>query len=257
MPTPDAFPVGAPCWIDLMSPDIDAARSFYPALFGWTAEEQNPEFGGYFMFTKDGHQIAGGMAAMEPSMPGVWTTYLTSDDTAKTLEGAASHGGQVHTPAMPVADLGVMAHVVDPGGAVIGVWQPGLHKGFGVLGEPGTPGWFELHTRDYAPSVDFYRDVFRWDTEVAGDSPEFRYTVAKNGEEQLAGIMENTADITEGSPAFWTVYFAVADTDATLAKVVELGGSVVQAAQDTPYGRLAVAADPTGIPFRLSGPNAA
>ena len=41
-----------------------------------------------------------------------------------------------------------MAMVADPGGAAIGVWQPGLHKGFGIWGEPSTPAWFELHTRD-------------------------------------------------------------------------------------------------------------
>ena len=46
-----------------------------------------------------------------------------------------------------------MAVVTDPGGAAIGIWQPGLHKGFGIYDEPGTPSWFELHTRDYDASV--------------------------------------------------------------------------------------------------------
>ena len=41
-----------------------------------------------------------------------------------------------------------MAVVTDPGGDAIGIWQPGLHKGFGIFGEPGTPSWFELHTRE-------------------------------------------------------------------------------------------------------------
>src|SRR5664279_2452551 len=61
---------------------------------------------------------------------------------------------------MPVADLGTMAVVEDPTGASIGVWQPGLHRGFGVLGEANTPGWFELHARDYQAAVGFYREVF-------------------------------------------------------------------------------------------------
>ncbi len=57
-------------------------------------------------------------------------------------------------PAMDVMELGRMAVVVDVGGAVIGMWQPGLHRGFGIYDEPGTPAWFELHTRDYDASID-------------------------------------------------------------------------------------------------------
>ena len=52
-------------------------------------------------------------------------------------------------------------------------------------------------------------------------------------------------------PAHWSVYFAVADADATLAKIVALGGSVVVPAEDTPYGRLATVADPTGAMFKI------
>ncbi len=33
--------------------------------------------------------------------------------------------------------------------------------------------------------------------------------------------------------------------------IEKLGGSVIQPAQDTPYGRLAQAADPTGAMFKL------
>jgi predicted enzyme related to lactoylglutathione lyase len=58
-------------------------------------------------------------------------------------------------------------------------------------------------------------------------------------------------------PAHWTVYFAVADTDATVAKLTELGGSVVEPAMDTPYGRIAGVTDPMGARFKLVGPNEA
>ena len=61
----------------------------------------------------------------------------------------------------------------------------------------------------------------------------------------------------DGVPAHWTVYFGVADTDASLAKIVELGGSIVRPAEDTPYGRLATATDPTGTQFNLVAPNEA
>jgi len=181
--------------------------------------------------------------------------YLATDDVTKALEVAVENGGQVVVPAMEVADLGTMAYVGDPGGAVIGIWQPGSHQGFGALGDDGTPAWFELHTRDYQASVAFYREVFHWETRVVADSPEFRYTIQVDGEAQLAGVMDATAFLPEGVPAHWSVYFQVADTDAALATTVELGGSIVQAAEDTPYGRLAKATDPNGARFKLLGPN--
>jgi predicted enzyme related to lactoylglutathione lyase len=54
-----------------------------------------------------------------------------------------------------------------------------------------------------------------------------------------------------GAPSHWNVYFAVADTDAAVAKLQELGGTVTQGPDDTPYGRLTACTDPTGAAFRL------
>jgi hypothetical protein len=50
------------------------------------------------------------------------------------------------------------------------------------------------------------------------------------------------------------VYFRTDDADASIARARELGGSVIQPAEDTPYGRLATLADPTGAAFKLIGP---
>ena len=133
---------------------------------------------------------------------------------------------------------------------MLGAWQPGTQKGFEVTGEPGTPTWFELHTRDYGKSVSFYRDVFKWDAHTVSDTDEFRYTTLGEGDGQLAGIMDDSP-YPGDDPAHWAIYFKVEDADATLEKVVALGGKVVQAAEDTPYGRLAQAADPTGAVFRI------
>ncbi len=160
-------------------------------------------------------------------------------------------------PVMDVMDLGRMSMLLDPGGAAIGIWQPGLHKGFGVLGEPGAPSWFELHTRSYDDAVRFYREVFGWDTHTMGDEPEFRYTTLGEGDDALAGIMDGTGHLPEGVPSHWAIYFGADDTDATVDQVAKLGGSVLDPPQDTPYGRLAVVADCNGASFRLMGPNVA
>lgn len=259
MPKRETAPIGAPCWVDVMTSDTDRARDFYGRLFGWESEEPNEEFGGYFNFTKDGVLVAGGMPT-QPGMEGaanVWSVYLTTDDAEKTVEVATANGAQVIAPAMQVLDLGTMAVMTDNGGAVIGAWQPGTHKGFGILAEDGAPSWFELHTRDYDAAVGFYRDVFRWDTHAMSDTPEMRYTVQRNpeGEGELAGIVDATAWLPEGVPNHWEVYFGADDADATFAKVVELGGTIVTPLEDTPYGRIGTAADPVGARFRIVAPN--
>ena len=251
MPAPTLV-VGAPCWIDLYSSDTDKATDFYGQLFGWTTESAGPEFGGYFTFLKDGKHVAGCMHNDgREGYPDTWTVYLTTDDAGQTAAAAAAKGGRVLLEPMVVAENGVMAMVADPGQAAIGVWQPGNQKGFDVRNEVGTPAWFELHTRDYEATVDFYRDVFGWDPHTAGDSPEFRYTTLGKDENALAGIMDATRFMPEGEPAAWSIYFEVDDTDAALEQVAGLGGKVLRPAEDTPYGRLAQAADPTGTSFKL------
>ncbi len=260
MPRRETAPRGAPCWVDLMTSDTEKARAFYGELFGWSAEEPNEEFGGYFNFSKDGVLVAGGMPRQpetDARMPDTWSVYLATDDANKTVEAAGGGGGKVIAPPMEVADLGTMAVITDPGNASIGIWQPGRHKGFSIVAEAGAPSWFELHTRDYVTVVDFYRDVFGWETRVESDTSEFRYTLMVDGGEPQAGIMDVSQFPTDALPTLWSVYFGADDTDATLSKAVELGASVVKPAEDTPYGRLAIAADPTGALFKLVAPNEA
>ncbi len=184
-------------------------------------------------------------------LPDVWSVYLATADADATVASAVAHGGQVIVPAMDVVGLGRMAVIVDAGQAAVGMWQPGLHKGFGVLAEPGAPSWFELHARDYDASVAFYRDVFGWDAHTMSDTPEFRYTTLGKDDGALAGIMDASAFLPDGVPAHWTVYFGVADTDAALVQAIDLGGAIVTGAEDTPSGRLATLADPTGAVFKL------
>jgi predicted enzyme related to lactoylglutathione lyase len=83
MPKRETTPAGAPCWIDLMTSDPAASKAFYGELFGWTAEDSGPEFGGYITFSKDGATVAGAMAN-DPAqgVPDGWSVYLAVFVTA-------------------------------------------------------------------------------------------------------------------------------------------------------------------------------
>ncbi len=247
----DTSLVGVPCWFDLSTSDPAGARAFYGALFGWDATEPNAEFGGYFNFTRNGELIAGGMQAMEPGMPDLWSVYLSVSDTEATTKAVEAAGGGVIVPAMAVGDLGTMAVFTDPSGAAIGTWEPGTHLGTAVLDEPGAPSWFELHTRDFAAATAFYQDVFGWQLQVQGDSDDFRYSMAVTGDTEFAGMMDASSFLPEGVPSAWAVYIQVDDVAASAAKAVELGGAIAEPAVDTPYGVLARITDPTGASIRL------
>ena len=247
-------PLGAPCWADLWTSDVQGARKFYSELFGWEANEPSPEFGGYFMFTRNGIPVAGGMGDMgDMKANDTWKIYLDTDDIHRTVDVAQHHGAQVLSPATPVADLGTQFVFADPNGANLGAWQAGTFPGFTVMNEHGTPSWFELVTHDFNKAVSFYRDVFHWDTSSISDTNEFRYTVMRDpsGEGELAGVMDASHFRSDDEADAWSVYWHSDDTDATVAKALSLGGSLVMEPRDTPYGRLAALRDFTGARFNV------
>ena len=252
-------PTGAPCWTDLLTSDSEGARTFYSEVLGWTAGEETADFGGYFMFILDGAPVAG----CTRNHPGTgvadsWSVYLSTTDAKTTVNKAVARGGTLRAGPAEIADLGTEAVLNDAGGACIGLWQAYAFAGFPeYTGKPGTPAYFELLTRDYQDAVEFYREAFGWDASMLSDTPELRLTALADDDQTLAGIVDATRLLPPerllppDEPGRWNAYFKVADTDATLDMVTRLGGSVFQEAADTPYGRLAGAADPAGARFKL------
>jgi predicted enzyme related to lactoylglutathione lyase len=256
MTTRNKAPLGAPCWADLWTSDVEGSRKFYGGVFGWEAQEPSPEFGGYFMFTREGVPVAGGMGDMgDMKANNSWKIYFDTPNIVDTLARAQNSGAQILMPADAVADLGTQSVLLDSNGAQLGAWQAGTFPGFTVLEEHGAPSWFELHARNYDDAVNFYRDVFNWQTTPMSDSDEFRYTTASDssGEDLLAGIMEAGEHLPEGVNGQWSIYWYVNDVDETTSLAEALGGAVISDPVDTPFGRLASMTDPSGAQFKLRG----
>lgn len=253
MTTRDKTPTGAPCWVDLWTSDVEGSRRFYSELFGWEAAEPSPEFGGYWMFLRDGVPVAGGMGAM-PGAPAddTWTPYFHTADATKAVATARSLGAETPMEPTAVADLGTQCVLHDPAGAKFGLWQPGSFAGFSVLNEHGSPSWFELHTPEYAPVVDFYAKVLGWTTDVISDSDEMRYQIVRDadsdGTAHVAGLFDSTK---EGTGPRWFTYWEVDDVDAVVKTAESLGGRSLREPTDTPYGRMGWLVDPSGAAFNL------
>lgn len=254
MPQRDHAPIGAPTWLELWSTDPDRSLAFYGDLFGWEHDEPIEEFGGYINVHKDGKKVAGAMKS-DGTVPPHWSVYLRTADAAAT-EREAADGGSVVAPAMAVMELGTMVVLTDPSGATIGGWEDGTHHGVEVVLEPGWPAWFELLTKDYDAVLPWYRRVFGFDVVTFADEPDFRYSGYGEDRSGCAGIMDASGFLPPEVPSHWSVYFHTADTAASIARVQELGGQVVQGPDDTPYGVLTTCVDPTGVTFKLQEPPA-
>jgi predicted enzyme related to lactoylglutathione lyase len=249
--------LGEPCWVDLMSSDIERSRAFYVALFGWDSEAGGGEYGGYVTFSKDGKTVAGLGAQMSGStFPDAWSVYFKSDDADATEAAAVAANATVLAPAMTIGDQGRMSVVADPSGAPFGIWQPAAMAGYQVTAELNAVVWHELRTLDFDAALPFYVGVLGWRPEVLSDSDEFRYsTFGKGGptdNDPVGGVFDAKGSLPEGVPSHWTVFFGVVDVDASVASAIELGGTLLGEPQDSPYGRFAEVTDPTGASFVLN-----
>ena len=254
MSTVQSYRQGTPCWVDIITPDVDAARTFYGGLFGWSydARPMPSDSGGelfYYMAQLDGRNAAGLMqsppaAGGQPS----WQTYFAVDDADAAAARVTDAGGTLLFPVDEIPGSGRMTLALDNLGALFGVWQARGHIGSAAVNEAGAPIWHELQSADAAASSAFYETVTGDGHEITnmGDFDYFSLTV--DGK-PVGGIMPKQD---AAQPNVWLVYFGVDDSDASASRVEELGGRILEA----PFtiegvGRMAIVADPQGVVFAI------
>ncbi|MDT9686143.1 VOC family protein [Streptomyces sp. TRM76323] len=249
------FVTGSPVWVDLGTPDLDGARSFYRSLFGWEFAPAGPEAGGYGMFTREGRTVAGGVPVPPERGGSAWTLYFRTPDAEAAATAVRAGGGSVAVDPTDVFDLGRTALFTDPTGAGFGVWQPGAHQGLDLAGEPGALSWTELYTPDPVADLSFYDMVFGMEAHTAG-----AYTLLQPSGTGLASpgdafgaVVPLVGDPSEaaGGPS-WTPYFEVDDLDAAVAEAERNGGKVRKGPADLAgLGRCAKLTDPYGARFAV------
>jgi predicted enzyme related to lactoylglutathione lyase len=256
MPDITTVTPGKPVWIDLASPDLDASKQFYKQILGWEAQQVGgPEMGNYTFFTLGGKHVAGGASIMMEGQHPAWTTYIAVTSADETVAKVKAAGGEVFMGPMEIPGSGHMAIFRDPSGAYLALWQAGEHKGSQVMQEPGSFAWTELLTRDLPKAKQFLHDVFGWDTEsmpLGPDAPEgAAYTIWQLNGEQIGGAMDMPSMVPAEVPAYWQVYFGVANVDQSAKQITALGGKLMVEPMDFPGGRLVVAQDPQGAMFGI------
>ncbi len=274
MPNIDKHPPGAFCWIELATTDQKAAKSFYGSLFGWAANDfpMGPnDF--YSVFKLQGRDVAAACTIRpeqrSQGVPPHWMIYVAVESADESAKKAAQLGGKVLAPAFDVFDVGRMAVLEDPTGAIFSVWQPKRHQGTGIAGVDGTLCWADLSTPDPARASQFYSGLFGWkilaedETKALKEGlrkPESRaydpssYLHIKNGEAFIGG-MPPTAHRNPKIPPHWLAYFVVSDCDKSTDKAKQIGAAVHMAPMTMEkVGRWSILADPQGAVFSVFQP---
>jgi hypothetical protein len=238
-PAPGSF-LGA----DLITENAEVASRFYADLFPWDVEKV--EDGGYAVHHKGRliasiSQIDDSDAEIDKSF---WLVAFAVNDLKQTLRSASQNNATVLEKNTKVKDYGRFSVIRDTENAPIMFIQSGKTPIGGTEG-PGAWVWAELWTDDIAKATAFYANVIGLghDTTDRGGKPYHLFT--SQGKPR-AGIIKIPAELEKVNPG-WAPYVAVADLEATVAKVKELGGRVIFAEKEHPAkGAVALIIDPTG-----------
>lgn len=253
-------------WYDLNTTDPEAAQVFYTQVLGWEVRVWDGGPSPYPMWHV-GEEAIGGVMPLDPQAiamgaPPHWLAYIGVPDTAVAVERAVAAGATLFVPPMHIPSVGTMAVLADPQQAVFAMFtpegptEPDLRPGIGEVT------WHELMIDDVDAAWSFYQEFFGWEILTDMDmGPMGVYRLFRRAESYALGGMfrkpDSSAPGCEGGvagpmPSCWSFYFQVADLDATIARALELGATLINGPMDVPDGdRVAMLQDPQGAMFGL------
>ena len=112
--------------VELNTTDVGKSKAFYGKLFEWTLEDTKMGENGDLDYTmiKVGKGTGGGM--MQQLIPGAgsaWLPYVEVSDIKVSTKKAQSLGAKVMKDVTEITDMGWLSIIVDPAGAMLGLWQ--------------------------------------------------------------------------------------------------------------------------------------
>ena len=209
------------------------------------------------MFQSAGKNVAGLMGHMQEGQPTAWATYVSvadADETAQKVkdaggsvivdadgrDGPRPYGASSPTPPAPSSASGSPRRSPAPTSSTSPSRSPG--------------------TRSTRPTPTRTRPSTTPSSAGTAGKPQFEgapdtYTVWQLDGNNVGGMMQMVEGMfPPGTPPHWSVCFAVADADATVAKAREHGATVVAEPMDMPIGRFAAVIDPQGAGSRSCSP---
>ncbi|MXO89704.1 VOC family protein [Pontixanthobacter aquaemixtae] len=247
-------------WYELMTPDPDAAQTFYGGLLGWEFEEAGFNGQDYRSF-KAGDAQVGGFLKMTKAMEdhgarASWVGYVRVDDVPAAVEQARGAGGHVFMEGGEVPDVGPFAMLADPQGAPFYVIDDRSGQPSDAFAKhtprEGVCAWNELATSDPDAADTFYRGLFGWEKGDAMDmGPIGLYQMYQQDDYGLGAMMKKPDEM---PVSLWAFYFRVPEILAAKTLAESNGAQIVNGPMEIPGGDYIVQGfDPQGAFFSLIG----
>ena len=242
-------------WYELMTTDIEIAKSFYASVVGWGARGASMPAPAYSLFSIGGFPVAGLVnPPVEARRTGVtprWVGYVGVDDVDAAVNRIKQLGGAVYVPPTDVPNISRFSVVADPQMASLALVK-GLRTGQAQSAAPGAPGrvgWHELLAADWEKAFPFYSDLFGWQKADSHFGVMGTYQGFAAGGETIGGMF--TKPTTLPLP-FWLYYFNIDDVEAAAKRVEAGGGQILYGPTAVPGGAWIVhCTDPQGAIFAL------
>lgn len=123
---PGAGSLGHAVWIELATPDPDAALDFYGQLFGWSKHGAMPmgEMGEYAFIGTEDFRPGAMMSSEATGAPARWNWYVHVPDIDAAIATAQEQGGTLVDGPHEIPGGDYSAHIKDPQGSSVGVVGP-------------------------------------------------------------------------------------------------------------------------------------
>ncbi len=247
--------VGKIIFVELVTPDLAAAKQFYAGLFGWTFRDIQAGGKEYAEAFLDGSPVAGLFQRNAPAgkqRQPAWLTFIAVRDVDAAKKIALQHGAKVLFEPRSFPDRGREAVFADPQGAVFGVLDSTSGDPPDVLATPGEWIWSSLITSDPDTDAAFYQTLFDYEVfDLPADGEGAQHLMLASDNYARASANSLPANKPNLHP-HWLNFVRVDDAVKMAAKVVALGGRVlVEPRIDRNGGKIAVVADPLGAAFGL------
>lgn len=245
---------GRVVWYELLTSDPKSAVAFYTEVIGWKTQAWGD---GYTMWVASQGPLGGVTQLPEQAKamgaPPYWQGSIQVANVDASVELVKRLGGKVYV-VEDVPEVGRLAVIADPQGAVVSVFTPNSEMAPHDLAKDGEVSWHELYTTDHRGAFEFYRQLAGWEQLGTFDmGPMGEYLLWGREGKQLGGMMTMPAGMKQ--PPGWMYYVTSSDLDGTLARAKAKGAKVLNGPMEVPGGqRIVQLADPQGAVFALVTP---
>jgi predicted enzyme related to lactoylglutathione lyase len=239
-------------WFEHISADTAKAGKFYSALLGWHIEATPMGGPEPYPLIMNGDQCIGGLRPLQAGGSGHWMSYLSVADVDASHKAALAAGAKSQMPPTDFGPVGRGASLLDPTGALFSVWKS-TDGDAADAAKTAVGGWHwtELMTPDEKKALAFYEKVFGYGHDTMDMGPMGTYFMWHDGEQKTNGGMSNAATAMK-APPHWLHYVTVDDIDATVERIKNNGGKILNGPMDIPGDdKIAQCQDPQGGFFAI------